>query len=141
MRLKKYLEEEYFSRSHRWEIFKNPSNSELSKLFIESNKLSGHNSLRFLLTMDKETLYAFPAGMLHGNAALVIDEINSTDIGRDYEDHYYPLEGKMKEGIILMKPSMLLTLSDDQEEELTKVFKKNFNIKIDFIEGNIFSKD
>lgn len=134
MRFQNYLEEEYFTRFSKWEIFTNPSRKEITDIEKQSKEQGTDGFIRFLLTKDMKTLYAFPSSMLHGNAALVIDERNGTDLGRNYEEHYYPLEGfwdyKGNEGVMFMKPSVVFHPTEEQDEEITKVMKEKFNIKI-----------
>jgi hypothetical protein len=136
MRFQQYIAEEYFKRFGKWEIFTNPSWKELHEIERDSNQQGTHGFIRFLLTKDLKTLYAFPASMLHGNAALVIDEENSTDIGRNYEIHYYPLQGVWDtDGVMLLDSSIAFRPSDKERESITKVMKDKFNIKVDFGEG------
>src|SRR5574343_610064 len=72
MRFEKYLSEEYLMRVRSFEIFKNPSNKEISDLSKQTR-----GTIRILLDEeDKDNWYIFPSALLHKYAleSMIEDE-------------------------------------------------------------------
>lgn len=123
MRLRQYINEEYFGRTKNTEVFRNPGRKELKRF----------KEVKFLLDSDTKNIYVWNASSIHWN---VWDNVIKTETGdsRDYMKallHMFPGSGIVKGNKIEITESEIFNIyfiyGEKFDEKTSKYIKQKFS--------------
>lgn len=126
------ISEEYYARSKKAEVFKNPSMKEFKQAEKASMKDDKFGFIRILIDKKTNDVFLSSGRMLHDEIAEVIDKENDTEYSFDYKDYYYPLVGNFEDNTLHLTNSSIVKFTQDEEQEIMDIMEKKTYFKIDY---------